>query len=352
MRSYAQIMWKLGYAALVLPLLFVAPLHIHAQEFTHPEAVVPGSILPVRIEDVLEDNGGEGSKNKSYEVFWAELYRVDEEKPIVRGRSFDLRGDDRSVIILGIPNTTETGEYRLAFYGGHDDGANTDTAAETMNEKRRRFISSAKLRIDSRSFGKEEIPLRKSLSTLRREPDPRKTEQARTILALYDSFDTEAVHSLELWAVPVEYKYITSRFGDRRVYRYDDGSSARSIHTGVDLAAATGTPVRAPAAGRVVLAKNRVISGKSLVLEHLPGLYSVYFHLDSIGVELADSVERGELLGTVGMSGLATGPHLHWEVRVQGVPIDPWVLTKRSIFEIIFATTEELPRGPSRSEGG
>jgi murein DD-endopeptidase MepM/ murein hydrolase activator NlpD len=71
------------------------------------------------------------------------------------------------------------------------------------------------------------------------------------------------------------------------------------------------------------MARDRIVTGNTVVIEHLPGVFSLYYHLDSIGVDEGDVVEQGERIGTVGMTGLATGPHLHWEIRVGGVPVAP-----------------------------
>ena len=71
------------------------------------------------------------------------------------------------------------------------------------------------------------------------------------------------------------------------------------------------------------MAEDRIITGLSVVLEHLPGVFSLYYHLDSMDVSEGDLVSTGTTLGTVGSTGLSTGPHLHWELRVSGVAVDP-----------------------------
>jgi murein DD-endopeptidase MepM/ murein hydrolase activator NlpD len=77
----------------------------------------------------------------------------------------------------------------------------------------------------------------------------------------------------------------------------------------------------------------RIVTGNSVVIEHLPGVYSLYYHLDKIEVKEGDIVEAGTLLGLSGATGLATGPHLHWEVRVNGENTDPDVFTTRPILD-------------------
>jgi murein DD-endopeptidase MepM/ murein hydrolase activator NlpD len=99
------------------------------------------------------------------------------------------------------------------------------------------------------------------------------------------------------------------------------------------MAAPTGTPVFAPAAGRVAFAGDRIVTGKSVVLEHLPGLFSISYHLSEIAVREGDILEAGQPLGKVGMTGLATGPHLHWEVQVLGTPVDPDGFLRRAVLD-------------------
>ncbi len=71
------------------------------------------------------------------------------------------------------------------------------------------------------------------------------------------------------------------------------------------------------------MATNRIVTGGTVVIEHLPAVYSLYYHLDTVDVAVNDIVEQGERIGTVGSTGLSTGPHLHWELRVSGVAVDP-----------------------------
>ena len=113
-------------------------------------------------------------------------------------------------------------------------------------------------------------------------------------------------------------------FGARRVY---NGGVAESFHTGADFAAAPGAQVLAAAPGRVVLADLLYIRGNTVVIDHGWGIYSTYAHLAERNVAVGQMVGAGDVLGTVGTTGRSTGAHLHWEVWVKGVPVDPmqWV---------------------------
>ena len=100
----------------------------------------------------------------------------------------------------------------------------------------------------------------------------------------------------------------------------------RNPHSGIDIAAPTGTPVRAAAAGVVSLTGEHFFAGKSVYIDHGCDTFSMYFHLDSIAVQDGQTVARGDIIGRVGATGRATGPHLHWGMRMYGTPIDPFSL--------------------------
>jgi murein DD-endopeptidase MepM/ murein hydrolase activator NlpD len=97
-------------------------------------------------------------------------------------------------------------------------------------------------------------------------------------------------------------------------------------HGGTDYAAPTGTPVVAVNSGRVALVGDFFFPGRLVAIDHGLGLYTLYFHLDSVAVSQGDRVERGQTVGTVGATGRATGPHLHFGAHVAGSRIDPATL--------------------------
>jgi murein DD-endopeptidase MepM/ murein hydrolase activator NlpD len=110
-----------------------------------------------------------------------------------------------------------------------------------------------------------------------------------------------------------------SGFGERRIIN----GEPRSPHTGADFSASAGTPVLAPDAAMVALVGDHFFAGTSVVLDHGFGLYTMYFHLQESLVQPGGRVERGQIIGRVGSSGRATGPHLHWGARLHGARIDP-----------------------------
>jgi murein DD-endopeptidase MepM/ murein hydrolase activator NlpD len=108
-------------------------------------------------------------------------------------------------------------------------------------------------------------------------------------------------------------------FGSRSIFN----GVARNPHAGVDFTSPTGTIVTAPAAGTVVLAGDLFFTGNTVIVDHGAGLYSLFAHLSSMAVAAGDVVSRGARLGQVGATGRATGPHLHWGVRLNNARVDP-----------------------------
>jgi hypothetical protein len=113
---------------------------------------------------------------------------------------------------------------------------------------------------------------------------------------------------------------VTSGFGDRREVAIREETL---VHLGIDYAGDLGDPVLAPAPGTVAGTLDLVIYGRTVVIDHGLGVYSVLGHLEDFSVEPGDRVAIGDEIGTVGSTGRSTGPHLHWEIHVFGVPVDP-----------------------------
>lgn len=113
---------------------------------------------------------------------------------------------------------------------------------------------------------------------------------------------------------------ITSSFGNSRSY---NGGAVQRIHTGTDFGGVPGTPIFAPAPGRVVVADTLNVRGVATVIDHGWGVYSGYWHQTERYVQLGEMVSAGQTIGTMGATGRVSGPHLHWEMWVNGVAVDP-----------------------------
>ena len=112
---------------------------------------------------------------------------------------------------------------------------------------------------------------------------------------------------------------ISSLFGHRRFFN----GQARNPHSGLDIAAPTGSEIRAPAAAEVTLVDDLYYNGKTIFLDHGQGLITMYCHLSESLVTEGERVEQGEVIGLVGATGRVTGPHLHWSVSLNGHRVDP-----------------------------
>jgi len=110
-----------------------------------------------------------------------------------------------------------------------------------------------------------------------------------------------------------------SNFGQRSIFN----GQPRGSHRGTDFASPSGTPVRAPGRGRVVMAEDLYYSGNTVLVDHGLGLFSLLAHLARIDVRVGDLVDAGSSVGEVGATGRVTGPHLHWTLRLGGAVVDP-----------------------------
>lgn len=118
---------------------------------------------------------------------------------------------------------------------------------------------------------------------------------------------------------PVE-GIITTKYS---AIRYVNDSAEPYVHSGIDIAAPTGTPLVADNNGKIVLAMELIISGNTVIIDHGMGIFSSYLHLDSMDVKKGQIVKKGEKIGTVGSTGFSTGPHLHWTIHNNGVNVNP-----------------------------
>ncbi|MCK5674695.1 MAG: M23 family metallopeptidase, partial [Spirochaetales bacterium] len=204
--------------------------------------------------------------------------------------------------VIGLDSTLSAGEYTLQVK--NQDGVVVDRGAILVHQN---------------LFKKENIHLNYKNTSLRTDTDPEIVNQAVAIHEIYGTSIQKSASGSKSIIYPLKNGIVTSWFGDRRNFIYSDGSISKAIHNGTDIAAPVGTEIYAGCDGKVVLSKDRIITGNSVVIEYLPGVYGIFFHMDKIYVLPGDIVSKDTVIGTLGATGLATGPHLHWEFRVGGV---------------------------------
>lgn len=146
--------------------------------------------------------------------------------------------------------------------------------------------------------------------------------------AVQHDHDVRFVHNVSVsgparwqgpWILPAQGE-VTGVFGSKRSY---DGVPSDGWHHGHDIAADHGDPIVAPAHGTIVWTGELAIHGNGVIIDHGAGVYSGYWHMSLIAVRESMEVAPGDWLGNIGTTGLSTGPHLHWEVIIQGVDVDP-----------------------------
>jgi murein DD-endopeptidase MepM/ murein hydrolase activator NlpD len=151
-----------------------------------------------------------------------------------------------------------------------------------------------------------------------------KREQARVVAARARDDDRADFEQAFVWPVTGR---ISGRFGNQRVYVVNGKGVPKSPHSGMDIAAPEGTPVKAPAAGIVSFADGGLyLTGGTLLIDHGHGVSSNFLHLSRIDVKVGQRIAQGQVVGAVGKTGRATGPHLHWGLNWFDVRLDPLLL--------------------------
>jgi len=185
-----------------------------------------------------------------------------------------------------------------------------------------------KLLVARRNFPLERLTLPQTMVDLDSETERRAVAEGKRLAILYRTITPE-----RLWrgkfTKPVGTPAAGTGFGARRIIN----GQARSPHGGIDYSAPRGTPVVAANAGRVALVAEFFFPGRLVVLDHGLGLYTLYFHLDTASVAEGERVERGHTLGSVGATGRATGPHLHFGAQVGAARVDPATLLGLSLLD-------------------
>jgi hypothetical protein len=230
----------------------------------------------------------------------------------VNGREYPLVGKRGGFWgVIGVDADHELGTYPVSI---------------TVRDRAGRVVAelSASLAVFDTPYPVEQIYLEPDQSALL-DPALEQQEQA-TRAAVYSEVTPE-----RLWSGPFIFPVagaISSPYGIGRSY---NGGPVTSFHHGADFSVDEGTPVAAANDGRVAFVGALPIRGTSVIIDHGAGVFSAYHHLSGAAVAEGQRVSKGDLIGYSGASGLATGPHLHWEIIVRGVEVDPVLWTYEEI---------------------
>jgi murein DD-endopeptidase MepM/ murein hydrolase activator NlpD len=187
------------------------------------------------------------------------------------------------------------------------------------------------IKINKKDFGESRITiLDVSKVNLSEEDSQRAYKESQLIRESLNSYSTNIQPSLKFIS-PVD-GIISSRYGKQRYIN----DQPRSPHLALDIAAAEGTEIIAPAPGKVILVGDFFYSGNYLVLDHGFGLLSSYSHMSKINVQAGDYIKQRDIIGEVGSTGRVTGPHLHWSVYLEKQRINPESLIAENFFEKLF----------------
>jgi murein DD-endopeptidase MepM/ murein hydrolase activator NlpD len=213
--------------------------------------------------------------------------------------------------VAGVPITVQEGAHPIQLHVSDSLGGSISTTVS--------------VNVVARDFGSEEVYIQPARFGLLA-PEVITAEAERLVQVFGAISPQQEWQGSFVWP---HWGDITSSFGIGRAY--NDGSTRH--HGGVDISGDVGAPVVASNGGRVALAAPLDVRGNAVILDHGWGVYSGYYHLSEVLVAEGQQVAQGETIGLLGNTGLSTGAHLHWEMRVGGVLVDPVEWTSRLIPE-------------------
>ena len=254
---------------LILTLLFVFSVNIYSDTNYNPGDVVFISL-----------NENESSVNFYYN----------------RNLATKVLKDNRHYLLFGIPYYTKEGKNEFIF-------------------KSEDIVKKVTLNILRKKYPIQNIEIKKFKTKTEDEYKRIAKERALMIQAKKQTYNKFPDYMFTMPALgPTSGIYGTVRYYNGKKGNY---------HNGYDIAADLGTPVYAPSSGKVMLTGNFYYNGKFIMVNHGNNLISIFLHLDKIAVEKDDIIEKGQIIGAIGSTGLSTGPHLHWSVMLNNSYIDP-----------------------------
>jgi len=216
------------------------------------------------------------------------------------------RPGEKPFALIGVDLDVKPQSYVIRITAEKEDG--------TKEEARQEFL------IDPKNFSQKRFWIKESLIA----PPPQELERIRReqefLQDIYNCITPEWLGTGSF--IPPLDQEAFPNFGQRRIYN----KRPPSVHAGVDIGAPWGTPIRAANSGKVVLASSLYFSGKTVIIEHGQGVFSIYGHMSKFLVKRGDVIKKGALIGKVGSTGRSTGPHLHWALKIYESRVDPFAL--------------------------
>jgi len=210
-----------------------------------------------------------------------------------------VKNDKEWYAIIGLPLATKPGSYSISV---KQDGK----------------TSQISFQVKDKDYATQHLTIKNKRQVNPTQEDLKRISRERKIIrSAFTTFTPTQDVQLD-FLIPVDGRF-SSPFGLRRFFN----GQARKPHSGLDIAAPAGTPIKSPAIGKVIATGDYFFNGNTIFLDHGQGLVTMFCHLSKILVKQGALVDQGQIIGEVGMTGRVTGPHLHWSVSLNDARIEP-----------------------------
>jgi murein DD-endopeptidase MepM/ murein hydrolase activator NlpD len=213
---------------------------------------------------------------------------------------------DEYLALIGLDLVLKPGTYPIVITPVYKDGYHEKVVKEIL--------------VVAKEFPVKKLWVSEKYVTPPPEVLPRIREESELLNAIYGIFTPRWLGEGP-FIIPATGEVVPN-FGERRIFN----NQPRSPHSGVDISSPYGSPVVASNSGRVVLASHLYYAGKTVIIDHGLGVFTLYLHLSKFRVKRGAFVKKGKIVGEIGATGRVTGPHLHWGVKIRGNRVDPFSL--------------------------
>lgn len=294
--------------------------------FDYNEQITPGDAIFGRLNFTFNKNFKK-NKNQVQKEINASMQILNDKKVIEASPFYSISNskikNKNKEFLCGLPLSTllENGNYSLKVIFSLPDG--------------KIHYFALPLQFTPKSFNEKIIDFNENNKKITMENSVKKMKQREKLSEIFSTVIYSDIFHLTNFSLPIQINQKKASFGDKQIIQYSNGKKMTNIHFGIDYEILNKTEIKACADGKIILAENMISTGFSVVIEHLPGLYSVYYNLSEINIKEGEQIKLGEQIGFSNDTEFSNESNFHWEIRLNNLAINPEFFLNDFTFENI-----------------